>query len=1665
MGIFDAVYDSPQVSNKKASVAKASANKQQALTPEWESQPFFDTPADIVAMNDADTVTAGGIKYRLDSMDEGFNLDAPETSKTALRNKDGGLTKTGRRQTGILAKELGVRPSEVTDEMLINKGQETRAKALNTLTELQTNLPQFGKQQVNEVDPITGKVLAEKMNVPFEGPTQVSPNVPRDAFGTPQPQLGVKTRGELDYYNRTLANLQNPITGKDLISTLNNPEDNYGFNTIGKFGNKAGRAAYNKTPEAIIANSLDTAREEKQAVSDAAMDTFGGQAENVTRAGISGIAQTGAWIANVLPEIANFAGTQTITNEQRELYKSRKDKESANEKLDAAIARITDPTDPQQIQDFETLNKTKDIYRLTPEEQALDKGVKVSGGRSRKQGSRRTSPYEALERESAITENIIDPVNAFKEDAASAVNKSEIENASESAKQTWEKGVNSFDSAKSKWESGDKTGAMGDFVDVATTLASGFSDTAMDNPMAVVTTFAESLPQMMASGKMIGANIGMAVDIAAKGRKDFVAEHGREPEGKEVGIILAAGLSSAMAEKIGAKASLDPIQKVAKGITGKGKDALKAAGKGFAEETVTEFYQGAAEEYAGKQYFDKVDLGGAYAGSVLGGLAGGGAASVGGGASVTGEVLNLGAKTTGKIAANEKVKKATGAVKDFVTGGDKTETKEFNADDATTVTNYDKEDLYNSAKLVAMNTDLTPEAKQKELTATAEALNIKVKDSLKKGDLAKAQQYMGQIKAVNDANAKVILKDPKSTQGNAPLSTESQQTLLRNMGNAPQYTEAQTKQLDTILSNDEKFASKYNTLSSTLSKLEDKNAGTVIEGQSKTAPQVLNEITVGAGKKGQSLQSHLDTAVEAYTNNDPAAVMATEKKVSNWVSTQETNLANAQQAKADYAKATPEQKAIGIPIKGTKNNVYGGQFGAKAGDSYIKNIADTIQPMQNTLQGISELRIGLSGTTNTTPVSDTANIVSESKADLTGSKTELSGQELPPVDAYADLQSQEEANDADIETENNVTNLINKNTELLSDSSQMTVDSKLRDEVNQTQDVLQSVIANKKALGTEYDTQLDTAFKSAEAAYNKALDNAQDISVPAPKTAPKQDTPSDSIPPKKEAVKTPVEPTKQESIQKDIDEAKKLPTKILSDYTDQITSTAMHQPKNEMYKAANLAREAFENSDNKAEFLSQISEITTKDPDQYVQEVNNIIAAQAAKTGSTGSNKNIIDNFNTVDLESFKKKNRSKLLMHESKDTQEQKDEKTETIKENTTAFEALPKVSDIFNEDTSDTGGVLSKLPNFLSLVNSGLDSAKDLADSVNLTEEDLAFLQGEEFTSMTGMLTDSINNSMAKPASLDDIVANPLLMLANENGVLPTNVVEAMSIAGSMWTASRGSETLTNDSRDVNQILNMKDDSAKVPTGASEVLTDIGSQAAAIAQDLGMSVIKSLGLKMSKTLPLHFDKRLQQAIGNQVLIGLATIYEADPDNNQKGGLIQYNTIEQGYLNEMAEADSDTANLSYSERQEVKFVRMSTDNNNRVPEAIDNFLGEVKKGSAVVDKLLGEHNISKDVLSEPKKTAPKKLQGTPMNVPKAFGKNITKVQEVPYAALPKMMNLYQSIGREAFAQMSGAPSQADIDAANTDQKGSLESQREVILRGLEKKTLQNHSICLILYG
>jgi len=136
----------------------------------------------------------------------------------------------------------------------------------------------------------------------------------------------------------------------------------------------------------------------------------------------------------------------------------------------------------------------------------------------------------------------------------------------------------------------------------------------------------------------------------------------------------------------------------------------------------------------------------------------------------------------------------------------------------------------------------------------------------------------------------------------------------------------------------------------------------------------------------------------------------------------------------------------------------------------------------------------------------------------------------PPVD-YVDLQSQEDANTVtETKTENNVTNLINKNTELLSDSSQMMVDSKLRDEVNQTQDVLQSVIANKKALGTEYNTQLDTAFKAAETAYNKALDNAQDISVPAPKTAPKQDTPSDSTPPKKEAVKTPVEPKINERV-------------------------------------------------------------------------------------------------------------------------------------------------------------------------------------------------------------------------------------------------------------------------------------------------------------------------------------------------------------------------------------------------------------------------------------------------------------------------------------------------------------------------------------------------------
>ncbi|RLD75397.1 MAG: hypothetical protein DRJ15_17085, partial [Bacteroidetes bacterium] len=275
----------PKTVTKKASVAKASANKQQEL--DWRTSIIKGgtdnyksgiVDADGVYINAPQDGT--GNKINPAGQEEGrfnqpsnYSMDAWETSgKNAEwfdnENNAEKIEKQRRALSGLLGKEASYDDvfamGDAAKDHLI---EQTRAGQL-ALDQTEGNI------NVNEVDPITGATLRKNLSVPQEGPVQPLINTSYDDRGM---------------YKRPLISAQNPYTGEDLVAAMNTPEINAAFNT--KY-NKEGRKDYNKrVREEELTNQKirDKLQSDPNAVmSDEFANTIPGEALNVVGAVASG---------------------------------------------------------------------------------------------------------------------------------------------------------------------------------------------------------------------------------------------------------------------------------------------------------------------------------------------------------------------------------------------------------------------------------------------------------------------------------------------------------------------------------------------------------------------------------------------------------------------------------------------------------------------------------------------------------------------------------------------------------------------------------------------------------------------------------------------------------------------------------------------------------------------------------------------------------------------------------------------------------------------------------------------------------------------------------------------------------------------------------------------------------------------------------------------------------------------------------------------------------------------------------------------------------------------------------------------------------------------------------------------------------------------------------
>ena len=602
--------DSDLITNKKRNISEAAQQKQETLA--FNSELF-----DPNRLTDADTYDGrrfGGVPRE--------SLDAAETSDYRFQNNPAAFT----RQQKALADILGKRPEEVSQEDIITHGKRTQQKAKDFLME-----------GFNQGAP----VRANPDGSPFEGPSR-----PRIEIADTGGAATSNIEGKKD---RSLVQVRNPYTGKNLIDALNNPEDNLDY--FSKYN--VGRIEKDEQ----IAKDLKLAKKAKddaqlkenpnRVFSQEELDN-----DKLKYAANLGLLATDT-VAGFAGDVAKFLASDQLRSDVSKddlfAFQSRKAKEESMLNIRNAIAATDDPAEKSK------LIASLDAVKLTPKESALTDDVReLSFGRTLKNdktGRSYPSKYEAIEKAVAGAETrttISEFAKKYK-----LGNSSDIQEAAETVGKRFDTVKESFTQAQAAYENGDEAGAAVLIGDILKETGLAFSDVITQNPEAVLPLIAESLPYMLAAATKGGFAV-ITNTFYQQGIEEFQKENGGlVPTQEESLKVFATSLAAAGTELIGAK--LTGITKALKGKKAKVKTdtpkpvtatytrpvvnaALTAAdkvgtsavsrvgklAKGTAGEAVTEATQTGLEELGVKQDLSKIDPKEVFVGGVLGGIAGGG---------------------------------------------------------------------------------------------------------------------------------------------------------------------------------------------------------------------------------------------------------------------------------------------------------------------------------------------------------------------------------------------------------------------------------------------------------------------------------------------------------------------------------------------------------------------------------------------------------------------------------------------------------------------------------------------------------------------------------------------------------------------------------------------------------------------------------------------------------------------------------------------------------------------------------------------------------------------------------------------------------------------------------------------------------------------------------
>jgi len=340
-------------------------------------------------------------------------------------------------------------------------------------------------------------------------------------------------------------------------------------------------------------------REETALISDQGADTFLGGAANIALKGVGGVAQVGGETLTLGSSVMNALDMRGITDNDIALY--------------------------------ESINK-KGNRNLTPEETEFTKAI----------GGIRESKFDRLKHVDQ-RQQFINKIDADVEAVKKLSNSKKEGIALTKVKANSAEAIQDFSDGK--------------VVDGMAKFINGFTTLAADDTAAAVELTAQSLPQMyvLAKNALLGVST-LSVAGYDDAVREFVAEHGRQPNQQEKAIAGSLALVSAGLDAVGAKAVINGKElvksvlgysekiglKTAKATVKAAEEATKAGSTSLLKKSLgitksvatsrpvravpvegsTEGAQNILSQLAAKQDLSKVDLVEALVDTTIGGVSG-----------------------------------------------------------------------------------------------------------------------------------------------------------------------------------------------------------------------------------------------------------------------------------------------------------------------------------------------------------------------------------------------------------------------------------------------------------------------------------------------------------------------------------------------------------------------------------------------------------------------------------------------------------------------------------------------------------------------------------------------------------------------------------------------------------------------------------------------------------------------------------------------------------------------------------------------------------------------------------------------------------------------------------------------------------------------------------